>query len=632
MTGPPLRPMAEKAPTPYIDIFHPSTLVVQASCPRGTIFCKQSMINSTSRQAGSLPHKNGIVQGDCVQLLGQLGEGSVDLVFADPPFNIGYDYDVYNDARKDGEYLDWCRAWIGGVAQCLKADGTFWLAIGDEYAAELKIIAQEAGFVCRSWVIWYYTFGVNCKRAFSRSHTHLFHFVKNPRQFTFNADNPRVRIRSARELVYRDRRANPKKRLPDNTWIYRPSGTWIHRPQDASLANPFSFAVDHDTWYFARVAGTFKERKGFHGCQMPEQLLGRIIRVSSNPMELVVDPFAGSGTTLSVAKKLGRRWKGFELSPEYVAYIEQRLETVAPGDPLDGAEEPLKSAPPTHHGKRLKPIPVSDETRNAIVESYRLAGEGRSADMLLCDPERNARFVTECGERGIAGDAWTWNKLLLRLRKQKQLPRSTKVARRLTLVDMDAHSFASEIAMHLMEIDYGLTLDDLLCSPDFAAEFDQIARAFGPPASPFESRWAAMAIRKRARSSRRIAVERFSGWLRCRLPDAVPIEQAAGATAGVNGAWLVKSAGHALYVGESADIGRRLEHILSSEAWSELEPATATVVSCKSGEGHALQSVLVERFQPSLNWRKLHRVSDRDERARSEKFGAAPADSLSAER
>ena len=70
------------------------------------------------------------------------------------------------------------------------------------------------------------------------------------------------------------------------------------------------------------MCGTFKERAGWHGCQMPEQLLGRIIRVCSNPGELVLDPFAGSGTTLVVAKKLGRRYLGFELSPNYAEKIQ----------------------------------------------------------------------------------------------------------------------------------------------------------------------------------------------------------------------------------------------------------------------------------------------------------------------
>src|SRR5205814_783035 len=80
---------------------------------------------------------------------------------------------------------------------------------------------------------------------------------------------------------------------------------------------------------------------------MPEQLLGRILRVSSNPGDVVLDPFAGSGTTLVVAKKLGRRWLGFELSPAYAAQVRARLDATAVGQPLEGAEEPRVSAPPT---------------------------------------------------------------------------------------------------------------------------------------------------------------------------------------------------------------------------------------------------------------------------------------------
>lgn len=286
---------------------------------------------------------NRIKQGDCIKALSKLPDGKIHLAFADPPFNIGYDYDVYEDKRSVKDYLSWSKDWMLEIYRVLADDGTFWLAIGDEFAAELKMIAQlDAGFSCRSWVIWYYTFGVNCKHGFSRSHTHLFHFVKDPKNFTFNADDPKVRVPSARQLVYNDKRANPKGRLPDNTWILR--------PQDA----PEAFQSDDDTWYFPRVAGTFKEREGFHGCQMPEQLLARIIRLCSNEDDIVLDPFAGSGTTLTVAKKLARSYIGFELSKDYVTHIKKRLKKTDVGDEVDGADDPLTSAPTTANGKRLK--------------------------------------------------------------------------------------------------------------------------------------------------------------------------------------------------------------------------------------------------------------------------------------
>ncbi len=72
---------------------------------------------------------NTIHQGDCVKGLGKLDAGSVDLAFADPPFNIGYDYDEYDVRKEAAKYLDWCREWISGVHRALKDTGTFWLAI-----------------------------------------------------------------------------------------------------------------------------------------------------------------------------------------------------------------------------------------------------------------------------------------------------------------------------------------------------------------------------------------------------------------------------------------------------------------------------------------------------------------------
>ena len=283
---------------------------------------------------------DAVHRGDCLDLMSRVPAGSVHLAFADPPFNIGYDYDAYDDRLSADAYLDWSKKWMREVVRVLRPDGTFWLAIGDEYAAELKVIAtRELGLTCRSWVVWYYTFGVNCKQKFSRSHVHLFHFVRDAAAFTFNTDS--IRVPSARELVYGDKRANPTGRLPDDTWVLR--------PQDL----PDGFGAAEDTWYFPRICGTFKERSGWHGCQMPEQLLGRIIRASSREGETVIDPFAGSGTTLAVAKKLGRSFLGMELSEDYADRVNSRLAGISAGDPLDGAAEPLKTAPATKDGRRL---------------------------------------------------------------------------------------------------------------------------------------------------------------------------------------------------------------------------------------------------------------------------------------
>jgi site-specific DNA-methyltransferase (adenine-specific) len=282
--------------------------------------------------------------------------GSIDLAFADPPFNIGYKYDVYEDRMKAEEYLAWSKKWGEALVRTLKPTGTFWLAIGDDFAAELKLMFQrELGLYCRSWVIWYYTFGVHCKYKFSRSHTHLFHFVKDQKNFTFNTED--IRVPSARQLVYADSRADSRGRLPDDTWILR--------PQDA----PESFTAEEDTWYVPRVCGTFKERAGWHGCQMPEQILGRIIKACSNPKDIVLDPFGGSGTTLVTAKKLKRRFIGFELSPNYAEQIQKRLGAAKAGDSLSGADANAITAPrtPARPKKRARPKKKAEKTESVLI-------------------------------------------------------------------------------------------------------------------------------------------------------------------------------------------------------------------------------------------------------------------------
>jgi DNA modification methylase len=543
---------------------------------------------------------NRIVQGSCVDGMAELPDGCVDLVFADPPFNIGYTYDVYDDQREADEYLRFCESWIGQAHRILKPDGTFWLAIGDEYAAELKLLSQRLGFHCRSWVIWYYTFGVNCVRGFSRSHTHLFHFVKDRERFTFNGDNPAVRVASARQLVYADKRANSKGRLPDNTWILR--------PQDSP---PGGFAMSHDTWFYSRVAGTFKEREGFHGCQMPEQILGRILRISSNAGDVVVDPFGGSGTTLSVAKKLGRQWLGFELSPEYATHIASRLAQCNVGDPLDGVDDPLSSSPKTSSGRKrtafkngLPVIPLGDDVRDAILSAFADVAEGHSADHLLCDPDMSAAFVAACKQRSIAGDARMWHSFLLRLRKSGDLPRATTKTPRIAWSDMEPYRDAAEAAMKLVAIDYGMTLDEMLCSGAAVGEFDRLAELFSPGFTPYQYRWAALALRKRARTKRfqDAAISQTQRWADAPAPKSVAIAKSLVAGNEAQGVYEIANDHEVLYVGEAANVRDRLENVLENETWRRFAPTRVRIWKTDSElDQFGLRSHLVTAANPLLN-------------------------------
>lgn len=267
---------------------------------------------------------NKIYTGDCCELMSSMSDGVVDLAFVDPPYNIGFDYGEgeYKDKLTPEAYAQWCETWMRHLYRVLKSDGTFWLAIGDEWAAELKVISRQLGFHMRSWIVWYYTFGVNSPKKFTRSHAHLFYFTKHKKKFTFNPDQ--IRVPSARLLEYNDKRANPEGRLPDDTWILRPKML------------PDGFPADGDTWFIPRICGTFAQRIEGAANQMPEQLMGRIIRSCSNPGDLVFDPMSGTGTTCTVAKKLSRDYLGFEMSPVFSEMIVKRVRGACVGNPLDG--------------------------------------------------------------------------------------------------------------------------------------------------------------------------------------------------------------------------------------------------------------------------------------------------------
>ena len=256
---------------------------------------------------------------DCLTAYPGVADSSVNLTVVDPPYNIGFDYgeDGYEDSMSASDYISWCRKWLSEAYRVTAADGAMWLVIGDEYAGDLKVAACDAGFHLRSWVVWYYTFGVNASKKLSRSHTHLLYFVKNEKRFVFNQDA--ARVPSARALTYNDKRASPDGRLPDDTWILRPQEL------------PEAFAAESDTWHIPRVCGTFKERAAGAANQLPEQLVARIIRLCSDEGHVVHDPMAGTGTVPRVAKLLNRRYLAWELHSRFSEMASARVDEVASG-------------------------------------------------------------------------------------------------------------------------------------------------------------------------------------------------------------------------------------------------------------------------------------------------------------
>jgi site-specific DNA-methyltransferase (adenine-specific) len=522
---------------------------------------------------------DAIHHGDCVTQLRSLPDGCIQLAFADPPFNIGYDYDVYEDSMESQNYLSWCEQWISELYRILIPTGSFWLAIGDEYAAELKILSQKIGFHSRSWVVWYYTFGVHCKNKFTRSHAHLFYFVKDPNRFTFHADA--IAVPSARQLVYADARANPNGRLPDDTWILR--------PQDCLDG----LTPHEDTWYFPRVNGTFKERAGFHGCQMPEQLLGRIIRACSNPEDVVLDPFSGSATTLAVAKKLGRHFLGFDLSEDYIARGTDRIDRIVVGQPLDGAVDPKTSAPATKDGKQrgqsrskktsdlsvssIAGLPLFERCTDRdthLTEAFGHSHRGASVDRLIIDPILNEDFQRVCDAMKIEGSPFQRNRDILRLRRSgnwSDIDRSIEQIVAPKLSELDAYLFASEIAWKRMSGRYSVDLVELLCDPRIASEFDSLAMRYCPGYTPLEYRWGALILRDTLRSMSSVSLSwsdteiSLDDWER--IPGASAafgVEPPMNQTAAVYTVEDIRT-GRMIYVGETFDLQRRIRQQFGSD-------------------------------------------------------------------
>jgi site-specific DNA-methyltransferase (adenine-specific) len=171
------------------------------------------------------------------------------------------------------------------------SSGNLFVQLKDEWAGYVQVFLDRL-LHWRNRVIWHYRFGTHQKRKFGRNHQQLFHFVADPRRATFNADD--IREPSDRQAKYQDKRADPRGRVPG------------------------------DVWDVPRVCGTFRERAGYC-CQTPLAVLNRISKAATNAGDLVLDPFAGTGTALVAARQLGRRYQGIEGCEATAAHARRRL-------------------------------------------------------------------------------------------------------------------------------------------------------------------------------------------------------------------------------------------------------------------------------------------------------------------
>ena len=260
-----------------------------------------------------------IFHGNCLDVLRENAlDGKVALIFADPPYNIGKSFGQFRDKwPSDEDYVEWCYAWLELCLKKLKDTGSMYVMTSTQAMPFLDLWLRKRCTVL-SRIVWHYdSSGVQARRYYGSMYEPILFCAKNPNKYTFNANDIEVEARTGavRNLIdYR--KATP---MPYNVT-----------------------KVPGNVWYYPRVRYRMEEYEE-HPSQKPESLLERIIKASSNPGDLVLDPFAGTFTTCAVAKRLGRDSIGIEQERKYFKLGVRRLGLAAE---IDG--EPLKQIDKTY--------------------------------------------------------------------------------------------------------------------------------------------------------------------------------------------------------------------------------------------------------------------------------------------
>jgi site-specific DNA-methyltransferase (adenine-specific) len=254
-----------------------------------------------------------VVWGDALEALrSHVADCSVSLVFADPPYNIGKDFHGHKDKwPSEEEYLDWCRVWIDLCVQKLKPTGSFYLMASTQCMPFFDIHVRSR-LTIMSRIVWFYdSSGVQAKRYFGSLYEPILFCVKDPECYTFNAKDILV-----------DAKTGSQRRLID----YRKPVPSVYSSEK----------VPGNVWEIPRVRYRMEEYEE-HPTQKPVALLERVLKASSNPGDLVLDPFSGTFTTSYVAQKLGRRSVGIDREEPYVKIGLRRLgiQTHFNGKPIE---------------------------------------------------------------------------------------------------------------------------------------------------------------------------------------------------------------------------------------------------------------------------------------------------------
>jgi DNA modification methylase len=242
-----------------------------------------------------------IYVGDCRKVLRALPERSVDLIFADPPFNWDVPYGEWDDAKPRQEYVRFTQEWLDGCLRVLDEQGSIWVNIPDDTAAEVVLHLKQRGLHMINWCIWHFRFGQHRVGNFIVSKVHALYFARDQVNRVWNPEA--VLEPSDRAAIYDD-------------------------PRTRETRNP-GLRVPLDVWYgsnWGRIQGNNKERRKSHQNQIPEVYLERVIRACSHEGQLVLDPFLGSGTTCTAARALRRRSIGIELGSQIAASAFARIQ------------------------------------------------------------------------------------------------------------------------------------------------------------------------------------------------------------------------------------------------------------------------------------------------------------------